>query len=97
MISGEKIKRLRLSRGLSQKQIAEFCKCDRAYISEIESFKRVPSEELYEKILKAIYTLNDRSKETKRKSTDRKDEVNLKNEQKLQGDFTEVVRGTNKK
>lgn len=62
MISGEKIKRLRLSRGLSQRQIAEFCKCDRAYISEIESFKRIPSEELYNKIIKAIYTLEDRTK-----------------------------------
>lgn len=62
MISGEKIKRLRLSRGLSQRQIAEFCQCDRAYISEIESFKRIPSEELYNKILKAIYTLEEKKK-----------------------------------
>lgn len=95
MISGEKIKRLRLARGLSQKQIADFCKCDRAYISEIESFKRIPSEELYNNIIKAIYTLDDRSKETKSKSK-RKDEVNVNNEQKLQGVITEVVRGTNK-
>lgn len=62
MISGEKIKRLRLSRGLSQRQIAQFCGCDRAYISEIESFKRIPSEELYNKIIKAIYTLEDKTK-----------------------------------
>ena len=62
MISGEKIKRLRLSRGLSQRQIAQFCGCDRAYISEIESFKRIPTQELYEKILKAIYTLEDKTK-----------------------------------
>lgn len=92
MISGEKIKRIRLSRGLSQKQIADFCGCDRAYISEIEAFKRIPSEELYEKIIKAVYTLDDRSKETKRKN--RKEEVNVKNERELQTDITEVVRGT---
>ena len=96
MISGEKIKRLRLSRGLSQKQIADFCKCDRAYISEIESFKRIPSEELYNKIIKAIYTLDDRSNETKSKGKNRKEDVILNNEQKLQGDITEVVRGTDK-
>lgn len=57
MISGEKIKRLRLSRGLSQRQIAEYCGCDKAYISMIESFKKIPTEEMYQKILKAIYTL----------------------------------------
>ena len=96
MISGEKIKRLRLSRGLSQKQIADFCKCDRAYISEIESFKRIPSEELYNKIIKAIYTLDDRSNETKGKGKNRKDEVNVKDERELQTDITEVVRGTDK-
>ena len=62
MISGEKIKRLRLSRGLSQRQIAQYCKCDRAYISEIESFKRIPSEELYKKIIEAIYALEDKTK-----------------------------------
>lgn len=62
MISGEKIKRLRLSRGLSQRQIAQYCGCDRAYISEIESFKRIPSEELYNKIIKAIYALEDKTK-----------------------------------
>lgn len=94
MISGEKIKRLRLSRGLSQKQIAEYCKCDRAYISEIESFKRIPSEELYEKIIKGIYTLDDRSKEVKNKKSNRKDEVILKNERGIQEDIAEVVRGT---
>ena len=80
MISGEKIKRIRLSRGLSQRQIAEFCGCDRAYISEIESFKRIPSEELYQKIIKAVYTLEDRSKEVKRK---RKGEVNVNNGEKV--------------
>jgi len=95
MISGEKIKRLRLSRGLSQKQIADFCKCDRAYISEIESFKRIPGTELYNNIIKAIYTLDDRSKEIKRKQ--RKDEVNIKNEQQLQKSITEMVRGTDTK
>lgn len=82
MLSGEKIKRIRLARGLSQKQIADFCKCDRAYISEIESFKRTPSEELYEKIIKAIYTLDDRTKETKVKGKNRK-EVNKKDEESV--------------
>lgn len=78
MISGEKIKRLRLSRGLSQKHIADFCGCDRAYISEIESFKRIPSEELYQKILKAIYTLDEKTK-----GKQRKDEVKIGDEKEL--------------
>lgn len=94
MISGEKIKRLRLSRGLTQQQIADYCKCDKKYISFIESFKKRPSQELYEKILEAIYTLEDRSKETKKKGKQRKEQVNVDDEQKLQGDITEVVRGT---
>lgn len=97
MISGEKIKRLRLSRGLSQKQIADYCKCDRAYISEIESFKRTPSEELYAKIIEAIYKLDDRTKVTNNKGKNRKDEVNVEDERELQNDVTEVVRGTKRK
>ena len=96
MISGEKIKRIRLSRGLTQKQIADFCGCDRAYISEIESFKKIPSQELYDKIIKAVYTLDEGNSETKVKGKNRKEDVKLKNEQKLQGDITEVVRGTDK-
>lgn len=67
MISGEKIKRLRISRGLSQRQIAVYCGCDRAYISEIESFKRIPGEELYQKILRAIYTLDPKTAPCKKK------------------------------
>lgn len=62
MLSGDQIKRIRLSRGLSQKQVADFCKCGKDYISRIESQKMIPSEELYEKIIKAIYTLEDRTK-----------------------------------
>ena len=97
MIGGEHIKRIRLCRGLTQKQIADFCGCDRAYISEIESFKKIPSEELYNKIIDALYTLESGSnKLTNAKGKNRKEDVKLKNEQKLQGDITEVVRGTNK-
>lgn len=73
MLSGDKIRTIRLSRGLSQKQIADYCKCDRAYISEIENFKRVPSEELYNKIIEAVYKLEDRSKEVKYKGKQRKE------------------------
>lgn len=62
MLSGDQIKRIRLARGLSQKQIADFCKCNKTTISKIESFQVNPSEELYEKIIKAIYTLEDRTK-----------------------------------
>lgn len=94
MISGEKIKRIRLSRGLTQQQIADYCKCDKKYISFIESFKKRPSQELYEKIIEAVYTLDDRSKEEKKKGKQRKEQVNVDDEQKLQGDITEVVRGT---
>ena len=96
MISGDKLKIIRLSRGLTQKQIADFCGCDRAYISEIETFKKFPSQELYDKIIKAIYTLDDCSKETRVKGKNRKEDVKLRDEQKLQGDITEVVRGTDK-
>ena len=96
MISGEKIKRIRLSRGLTQKQIADFCGCDRAYISEIESFKKIPSQELYDKIIKAVYTLDEGNSETRVKGKNRKEDVKLRDEQKLQGDITEVVRGKNK-
>ena len=62
MLSGDQIRRIRLSRELSQKQIADYCKCGKDYISKIENFKMTPSEELYEKIIKAIYTLEDRTK-----------------------------------
>ena len=61
MISGEKIKRIRLARGISQKALAEEVKCPKAYISKIENFAMIPSEELYNKIIKAIYSLPNRN------------------------------------
>ena len=57
MLSGDKIKLIRLSRGLSQSAIAKECGVGKDTISKIENFKFIPSEELYEKIIKAIYTL----------------------------------------
>jgi transcriptional regulator with XRE-family HTH domain len=96
MISGEKIKRIRLSRGLTQQQIADYCKCDKKYISFIESFKKRPSQELYEKIIEAVYTLDDRSKEEKKKGKQRKECDDVNNESELQTIATEVVRGTEK-
>lgn len=57
MISGEKIKRIRLARGISQKALAEAVGCPKEYISKIENFAMIPNEELYEKIIKAIYYL----------------------------------------
>lgn len=68
MISGEKIRRIRLSRGISQKALAEEVKCPKEYISRIENFAMIPSEELYEKLIKAIYSLPDRSKGDRRKT-----------------------------
>lgn len=97
MLSGDKIRTIRLSRGLSQKQISDAVQCPKEYISRIENFVMVPSEELYEKIIKAIYSLPDRSKETHNKGRQRKEEVNVKDEKELQTNITEVVRGTNKK
>jgi transcriptional regulator with XRE-family HTH domain len=74
MISGDKIKRIRMARGLTQQQISDAVQCPKEYISKIENFKMYPSEELYEKIIKAIYSLPDRSKEPPRKGKNRKEE-----------------------
>ena len=62
MLSGDQIKRIRLSRGLAQSAVAKECGVGRDAISKIENYRLIPSEELYEKIIKAIYTLEDKTK-----------------------------------
>ena len=62
MLSGDQLKRIRLARGLSQSAVAKLCGCGKDAISKIENYKLIPSQELHDKIIKAIYTLEDKSK-----------------------------------
>ena len=72
MLSGDLLRRLRLSRGLTQKEIAGAIGCSIKWITECENFRQVPSKETYDKWLKAIYNLPDRSGEDRRINTKRK-------------------------
>lgn len=53
---GEKIKRLRLTLGLTQEELAERTDLSRSFISQLESDKTSPSIETLEKILRALGT-----------------------------------------
>jgi len=53
---GEKLKKLRLSRGLTQEELAERTDLSRSFISQLESDKTSPSIETLEKILAALGT-----------------------------------------
>lgn len=57
MISGEQFRRLRLSRGLSQNDIAKEAGITKNYVSIFENNKQAVSDEVYEKMMKAVYEL----------------------------------------
>ncbi|MCD6462939.1 MAG: helix-turn-helix transcriptional regulator [Thermotogae bacterium] len=51
---GEKLRRLRLSRGLTQEELATRADVTRSFISQLETNKTSPSIETLEKILRAL-------------------------------------------
>ena len=53
---GEKIRKLRLARGLTQEELAERTDLSRSFISQLESDKTSPSIDTLETILKALGT-----------------------------------------
>ena len=53
---GEKIKKLRLARGLTQEELAERTDLSRSFISQLESDKTSPSIDTLETILRALGT-----------------------------------------
>ena len=55
MLSGDLLRRLRLSRGLSQQDIADYAKISKRYVGMIERFEYYPSQETHDLIIKAIY------------------------------------------
>lgn len=63
MLSGDLLKRLRLSRGISQQQLADAVGKSKRWIAGIERFEFRPTQELHDAMVRAIYDLPDRSKE----------------------------------
>lgn len=57
MLSGDQLKRIRLARGLSQKDIATETKIAIRTIGAIERFEYEPSQEQHDAYVKAVYKL----------------------------------------
>ncbi|WP_448374283.1 cupin domain-containing protein [Fervidobacterium sp.] len=53
---GSKLKRLRLTRGYTQEELADRCDLSRSFISQLESDKVSPSVETLERILRVLGT-----------------------------------------
>jgi len=56
MKMGSKLKRLRLTRGYTQEELADRCDLSRSFISQLESDKVSPSVETLERILRVLGT-----------------------------------------
>jgi transcriptional regulator with XRE-family HTH domain len=54
VLNVEKFRLLRMSKGLSQKQLAEFLNINPSYLNQIEKGKRTPSLNLLIRIAKAL-------------------------------------------
>nr|MCR4675063.1 helix-turn-helix domain-containing protein [Lachnospiraceae bacterium] len=63
MLSGDLLKRLRLSRGITQQEIADAIGKSKKWVGEIENFRVVPTQEVHDAWIKAVYDLPDRSSE----------------------------------
>lgn len=57
MLSGDKLKFLRYSHGITQKQVATWCDVSIRYIGMIEANQEHPSEETYKAFLNCIYQI----------------------------------------
>lgn len=55
MLSGDRLKFLRITHGLTQKKVAEWCNVSDRYIKMIEQGVESPSQETYNAFLNCIY------------------------------------------
>lgn len=62
MLSGDQLKRIRLARGLSQKDIATETKIAIRTIGAIERFEVEPKQEQHDAYIKAVYKLAQKKK-----------------------------------
>lgn len=74
MLSGDQLRRIRLARGLSQKDISTATGINSRIIGAIERFEIEPSQEQHDKYVKAVYSLPE--KELKNKTKKGKSETN---------------------
>jgi transcriptional regulator with XRE-family HTH domain len=62
MVSGDVLRRIRLSRNLSRRDIANATGINFRVLTMFENFEREPSQEQYDAYLKAVYTLKAKDK-----------------------------------
>lgn len=62
MVSGDILRRIRLSRNLSRKDIANATGINFRVLTMIENFERDATQEQYDAYLKAVYTLKAKDK-----------------------------------
>lgn len=51
MLIGDEIKKIRISKGMTQQELADLCKLSRSYISRIESNDKTPNLDVVRLIL----------------------------------------------
>lgn len=70
MLSAEKIKYLRLLHGVTQQEVGDFLGVSKNYISMIETGKRSYSSEMHDKIINAIYSIDQQKQKQKDNPTE---------------------------
>lgn len=68
MVSGDLLKRIRLSRGLGRKVIADATGISERTIGGWERFESIPTQKQYDAFIKAVYTLEPRELGNKKKT-----------------------------
>ena len=65
MLSGEKLQFLRVTHGLTQKKMAEWCGISIRFITMVEHNERRPSPEVYNAMINCIYGIGKPLKKNK--------------------------------
>ena len=74
MLSGEKLQFLRVTHGITQRQMAEWCGVSTRFIGMIEHNDRQPSPEVYNAMINCIYGIGKPLKKNKSNNQEKESE-----------------------
>lgn len=74
MLSGEKLQFLRVTHGVTQRQMAEWCGVSTRFIGMIEHNDRQPSPEVYNAMINCIYNVGKPLKKNKTNNQEQESE-----------------------
>lgn len=78
MLSGDRLKFLRYSHGITQKAVSDWCNVSIRYVGMIESGEETPSEETYNAFLNCVYGVGKPLPKTPRYNTKKAKEAKEK-------------------